>query len=230
MIQDMDTLPWVADVYKRDLQIEKYFIGYLLHPYISHVHRPRLPGAMHLLPLAADHRRPQIPRPLAAERRRRNGLHEENLPAGARIFLRRRHLHREPAARPRNRQEARPARRPLELQQPREPGLRHDKIFQGQRPAPVPRRLRKRQRRHSHAHQKRRDDGRDAPVHEGLPPGRRGDSRHVHPRPAGRDDSRPSRTRSILRRNWTCSACRFRSPRRIRARSFTKWPSRTAGS
>jgi radical SAM superfamily enzyme YgiQ (UPF0313 family) len=35
MIQDMDTLPWVADVYKRDLQIEKYFIGYLLHPYIS---------------------------------------------------------------------------------------------------------------------------------------------------------------------------------------------------
>jgi len=25
MIQDMDTLPWVADVYKRDLQIEKYF-------------------------------------------------------------------------------------------------------------------------------------------------------------------------------------------------------------
>jgi hopanoid biosynthesis associated radical SAM protein HpnJ len=35
MISDMDTLPWVADVYKRDLQIEKYFIGYLLHPYVS---------------------------------------------------------------------------------------------------------------------------------------------------------------------------------------------------
>jgi radical SAM superfamily enzyme YgiQ (UPF0313 family) len=31
----MDTLPWVADVYRRDLQIEKYFIGYLLHPYVS---------------------------------------------------------------------------------------------------------------------------------------------------------------------------------------------------
>lgn len=31
----MDVLPWVADVYKRDLEIEKYFIGYLLHPYIS---------------------------------------------------------------------------------------------------------------------------------------------------------------------------------------------------
>jgi len=35
MIENMDSLPWVADVYKRDLQIEKYFIGYLLHPYVS---------------------------------------------------------------------------------------------------------------------------------------------------------------------------------------------------
>ncbi len=35
MITNMDSLPWVADVYKRDLQIEKYFIGYLLHPYVS---------------------------------------------------------------------------------------------------------------------------------------------------------------------------------------------------
>jgi hopanoid biosynthesis associated radical SAM protein HpnJ len=35
MIANMDVLPWVADVYKRDLQIEKYFIGYLLHPYVS---------------------------------------------------------------------------------------------------------------------------------------------------------------------------------------------------
>jgi hopanoid biosynthesis associated radical SAM protein HpnJ len=35
MIANMDLLPWVADVYKRNLQIEKYFIGYLLHPYVS---------------------------------------------------------------------------------------------------------------------------------------------------------------------------------------------------
>ena len=35
LIADMDTLPWVADVYRRDLNIEKYFIGYLLHPYLS---------------------------------------------------------------------------------------------------------------------------------------------------------------------------------------------------
>src|SRR5665213_2117104 len=35
MIEDMDKLPWVAPVYKRDLSIEKYFIGYLKHPYVS---------------------------------------------------------------------------------------------------------------------------------------------------------------------------------------------------
>jgi hopanoid biosynthesis associated radical SAM protein HpnJ len=35
LIHDMDTLPFVTDVYKRDLRIEDYFIGYLMHPYIS---------------------------------------------------------------------------------------------------------------------------------------------------------------------------------------------------
>src|ERR1051325_492306 len=35
LIQNMDDLPFVVDVYKRDLQIEKYFIGYLQHPYLS---------------------------------------------------------------------------------------------------------------------------------------------------------------------------------------------------
>ncbi len=35
IIEDMDKLPSVIDVYKRDLIIEDYFIGYLLHPYIS---------------------------------------------------------------------------------------------------------------------------------------------------------------------------------------------------
>jgi hopanoid biosynthesis associated radical SAM protein HpnJ len=34
-IEDMDSLPFVVDVYRRDLTIEHYFIGYLLHPYVS---------------------------------------------------------------------------------------------------------------------------------------------------------------------------------------------------
>jgi hopanoid biosynthesis associated radical SAM protein HpnJ len=34
-IEDMDAMPFVTDVYKRDLKIENYFIGYLKHPYVS---------------------------------------------------------------------------------------------------------------------------------------------------------------------------------------------------
>jgi hopanoid biosynthesis associated radical SAM protein HpnJ len=34
-LEDMDRLPFVVDVYKRDLDVERYSIGYLLHPYVS---------------------------------------------------------------------------------------------------------------------------------------------------------------------------------------------------
>jgi hopanoid biosynthesis associated radical SAM protein HpnJ len=35
LIHDWDAMPSVLPVYARDLEIKKYFIGYLLHPYIS---------------------------------------------------------------------------------------------------------------------------------------------------------------------------------------------------
>ncbi|MBB3173851.1 hopanoid biosynthesis associated radical SAM protein HpnJ [Endobacter medicaginis] len=35
MIENMDSLPFVTPVYHRNLRIEDYFIGYLMHPYIS---------------------------------------------------------------------------------------------------------------------------------------------------------------------------------------------------
>jgi hopanoid biosynthesis associated radical SAM protein HpnJ len=35
VVEDMDSLPFVSPIYKRDLQMEKYFGGYLLHPYVS---------------------------------------------------------------------------------------------------------------------------------------------------------------------------------------------------
>jgi hopanoid biosynthesis associated radical SAM protein HpnJ len=34
-IESMDELPFVAPIYKRDLKIPNYFIGYLKHPYVS---------------------------------------------------------------------------------------------------------------------------------------------------------------------------------------------------
>lgn len=36
LIGSFDELPSVMDVYHRDLDIEKYYIGYLRHPYVSH--------------------------------------------------------------------------------------------------------------------------------------------------------------------------------------------------
>jgi hopanoid biosynthesis associated radical SAM protein HpnJ len=35
LLEDMDALPFVVDVYRRDLVVEQYVIGYLLHPYVS---------------------------------------------------------------------------------------------------------------------------------------------------------------------------------------------------
>ncbi len=35
ILENMDALPFVTEVYKRDLKIENYFIGYLKHPYVS---------------------------------------------------------------------------------------------------------------------------------------------------------------------------------------------------
>ncbi len=35
VLEDMDSLPFVSPIYRRDLVIEKYFGGYLKHPYVS---------------------------------------------------------------------------------------------------------------------------------------------------------------------------------------------------
>lgn len=35
ILMNLDELPFVVDVYKRDLDVEKYYIGYLQHPYVS---------------------------------------------------------------------------------------------------------------------------------------------------------------------------------------------------
>ena len=35
VLEDMDRLPYVLDVYRRDLRVQDYYIGYLKHPYLS---------------------------------------------------------------------------------------------------------------------------------------------------------------------------------------------------
>ena len=67
-ITDLDRFPFVTDVYARHLDVEKYDIGYLQHPYVSLYTGTRLPQPLHLLPVAPDHRRPRLPH---AQRRER---------------------------------------------------------------------------------------------------------------------------------------------------------------
>ena len=70
MIENMDELPWVTPVYKRDLTIENYFIGYLQASVRVLLHRTRLPLEVHLLPVAPDRRRPPLSRAQRRERHR----------------------------------------------------------------------------------------------------------------------------------------------------------------
>ena len=117
MIEDMDALPWVAPVYQRDLNDRE-----LLHrlPEASlrvALHRPRLPLQVHVLPVAADRRRP----PLPGAQRRRTCIDEvrwikEQHAAGEGDLLRRRHFHRLSAARRGDRPRHGQARRDLVVQ------------------------------------------------------------------------------------------------------------------
>ncbi len=35
LIENLDSLPWMADIYRRDVDVRKYYNGYLNHPYMS---------------------------------------------------------------------------------------------------------------------------------------------------------------------------------------------------
>ena len=231
MIQDMDTLPWVADVYKRDLRDRKIFHRLPAASLHQHVHRPRLPGAMHLLPLAADHRRTQISRPLAAERRRRNGLHEENVSRRCRNFssttTRSRRTCRAPAKSPRNSRRSActgrcNSRANLDydtIKSFKDNGLRLFLVGYESGNDDILTRIKKgvtmdEMRRFTKAcHQA------GVVIHGtfilGLPV-----------------ETKQTIENTIRFREGTrrVQPCRSRWPRRIRARSFTKWPSKTAGS
>ena len=59
-IENLDELPWVTKVYKRDLDFTRYNVPFLLNPFISLLHLARLPGDVHVLPVAADALRPPL--------------------------------------------------------------------------------------------------------------------------------------------------------------------------
>ena len=99
MLENMDELPFVTPVYKRDLKIENYFIGYLKHPYISFYTgrgcKSRCTFCLWPQTIGGHKYRTRS----VDERGRGDRLGQEGDAAGQGILLRRRHLHRRSAAR-----------------------------------------------------------------------------------------------------------------------------------
>ncbi len=120
ILEDMDQLPFVTEVYKRDLRDRGLFHRLPAASVRLALHRPRLQIALHVLPVAADGRRPPLPGALARRMSpRRSALASSLFPQVREILLRRRHLHRQPAARRGDRPRARQARRHLVAATPR---------------------------------------------------------------------------------------------------------------
>ena len=53
-IENLDELPWVTKVYKRDLDFRKYNVPFLLNPFMSFYTSRGCPAHVHVLPVAAD--------------------------------------------------------------------------------------------------------------------------------------------------------------------------------
>ncbi len=145
------------------------------------------------------------------------------------FFSRRRHLHRQSAARRGDRQGARQARRDVVVQRQGQRALRVAQEAARRGPAPAARRLRVRQPADPAQHQEGHAHRGGGEIHQGLPRARRRDPRHVHPRPARRvqgDDPRDRRVRQAHQpAHHPGVAGRALSP----ARSSTTRRSRTAG-
>ena len=145
VLEDMDQLPFVTEVYKRDLKIEDYFIGYLKHPYLSlYTGRgcrskctfclwPQTVGGHRYRVRSVEHVIEEI------------RLAKSVFPAGQGVLLRRRHLHRRPAARRGDRPRTRQARRHLVVQRQGQRAARDARSPARQRLAAVAGRLRDRQ-------------------------------------------------------------------------------------
>ncbi len=99
ILEDMDRLPFVTPVYRRDLTVEQLRHRLSAPPLRLALHGAGLPLEVHVLPLAADGGRAALPDAQRGARGRGDGDGAAAVPGGARVLLRRRHLHRRPASR-----------------------------------------------------------------------------------------------------------------------------------
>ena len=78
-IQNLDALPHVTEVYKRDLDVTNYNVPFLLNPLRVALHHARLPGAVHVLLVAADVERTSVAQTFRRRRCPRDGEGQGNV-------------------------------------------------------------------------------------------------------------------------------------------------------
>ena len=91
-IDNLDALPWVTKVYKRDLDFTRYNVPFLLHPYLAFYTERGCPGAVHVLLMAADVVGAPLANPLGGRRGGRGPMDASEFPGAEGDFLRRRHV------------------------------------------------------------------------------------------------------------------------------------------
>jgi uncharacterized membrane protein len=155
-IENLDALPWVTKVYKRDLDIRRYNVPFLLNPFVSLLHLARLPGAVHVLPVAADALRPSLAPALGRRRRQRGATRSENFPGLKEIFFDDDTFNYRKDAHHRTLQEAEAAELHLVLHVARHHRLRHAQGDEGRRLPADDRRLRIRRPADPQEHQEGR--------------------------------------------------------------------------
>ena len=187
VLENMDALPWVTPVYKRDLTIENYFGGYLMHPYISFYtgrgcksrctfclwpqtvggHRYRVRSVENVV---AEMKWAKEAFPQVKEFFFDDDTLTDNLPRVEALA-----------------QGAGQARRHLVVQRQGQCSAQDAGGDEGQRPAAAAGRLRIRQPADPVQHQEGHAGGVRPALHQGLPRARHRHPRHLHSGPAGRD-------------------------------------------
>ena len=168
-IQDLDALPHVTDIYKRDLDVTRYNVPFLLHPYVSLYTTRGCPAqcTFCLWPqtLSGHPWRKRSTDDVAA----RNGQGQRILAGSEGILLRRRYLQHPEGAHHRTVRQAEAAGADVVLHFARHHRLRNAEGHEGSRLPAADRGLRVRRSADSEEHQERRNRRARPPVHQGLP-------------------------------------------------------------
>ncbi len=91
-VEDLDAMPWATKIYKRDMDVTRYNVPFLLHPYISLYSTRGCPAQCTFCLWPQTLSRPCLAQALVRRRRRRDEVGERELPPRQGVLLRRRHL------------------------------------------------------------------------------------------------------------------------------------------